>query len=64
MPDLKTSKPKLSSEKAEAFKIFKESYPAAESIDSQKDILKALYGDAKKLGESAHKIRSKMSKAC
>jgi hypothetical protein len=61
VPDLKASKQQLSTEKARAFELFKRSYPASEWIESQKQILKIKYTEAKKLGEAAHSLRDKMS---
>jgi hypothetical protein len=54
-------KPVLSNEKARAFEIFKQSYPASEWIESQKAILKEKYSSAKVLGDKAQSIRTNMS---
>jgi hypothetical protein len=59
--DLKVSKQQLSTEKAKAFELFKQSYPPSEWIDGQKKLLKTKYNDAKKLGEAAHSLRNQMS---
>ena len=60
-PTLKTSIPKLTTEKAQAFEIFKESYPATGWIEDKKAILKGMYSDAKKMGENAQSLRNEIS---
>lgn len=52
----------LTTEKARAFEIFKQSYPASEWIDNQKGTLKTMYGEAKKMGEYAQFVRSQISR--
>jgi kinesin family protein 6/9 len=59
---LKSSIPKLSTEKAKAFEIFKNGYPSGAWIDGQKALLKTKYGEAKALGETAQKNRNEISK--
>ncbi|KAJ3257397.1 Kinesin- protein 6 [Boothiomyces macroporosus] len=58
--DLKKSLPQLSTEKAKAFELFKQSYPSADWIDRQKQVLKAKYTEAKQLGAKAGNLRNEM----
>jgi hypothetical protein len=60
---LKKSIPKLTTEKAKAFEIFKNGYPSGPWIDGQKQLLKNKYSEAKALGENAQKIRNEISEA-
>ncbi|KAJ8330172.1 hypothetical protein O5D80_001743 [Batrachochytrium dendrobatidis] len=57
-PDLASSIPSLSTEKANAFEIFRREYPASEWIDGQKSVLKEKYAEAKSLGEHANTLRT------
>jgi kinesin family protein 6/9 len=59
---LKKSIPKLTTEKAKAFEIFKNGYPSGSWIDGQKTLLKSKYTEAKALGENAQKVRNEISK--
>ncbi|KAI9004754.1 hypothetical protein BC832DRAFT_64456 [Gaertneriomyces semiglobifer] len=52
--------PQLTTEKAKAFEIFKQGYPAGDWIDSQKSLLKTKYGEAKALGEKANGYRNEI----
>ena len=58
---LKSSIPKLTTEKAKAFEIFKNGYPSGAWIDGQKALLKKKYGEAKSLGEVAQANRNEIS---
>jgi hypothetical protein len=58
---LKKSIPKLTTEKAKAFEIFKNGYPSGSWIDGQKALLKSKYTEAKALGENAQKVRNEIS---
>ncbi|KAJ3134119.1 Kinesin- protein 6 [Physocladia obscura] len=56
-PNLASSMPQLSMEKAKLFEVFKKDYPGTSLIDEQKVALKAKYAEAKKLGEIANELR-------
>ncbi|KAJ3273248.1 Kinesin- protein 6 [Terramyces sp. JEL0728] len=58
--DLKKPLPQLSTEKAKAFEIFKQSYPSSDWIERQKQILKSKYMQAKQLGAKAGTLRNEM----
>lgn len=60
---LKKGIPKLTTEKAKAFEIFKNGYPSGPWIDGQKQLLKTKYTEAKALGENAQRIRNEISKS-
>ncbi|KAL7749482.1 hypothetical protein RI367_005036 [Sorochytrium milnesiophthora] len=57
VPALSRPQP-LSADKAVAFEKFKETYAPMAMIEEQKALLKARYGEAKALGESANQLRS------
>ena len=61
MTKLQKSIPRLTTEKAKAFEIFKSGYPSGPWIDGQKSLLKTKYTQAKALGESAQQIRNEIS---
>ena len=48
-------------EKAKAFEIFKNGYPAGSWIDGQKALLKTKYTEAKSVGEKANNYRNEIS---
>ena len=62
IPNLSASIPKLTTEKAKAFEIFKKDYPGASWIEEQKSLLRSKYAEAKSLGEEANKLRLGISK--
>ncbi|KAJ3149071.1 Kinesin- protein 6 [Geranomyces variabilis] len=55
---LAASVPRLTTEKAKAFDIFKQGYPSGAWIEGQKTLLKGKYGEAKALGEKANQLRT------
>ncbi|KAJ3324728.1 Kinesin- protein 6 [Boothiomyces sp. JEL0866] len=59
--DLKKSLPQLSTEKAKAFELFKQSYPSSDWIERQKQVLKSKYSEAKQLGAKAETIKEKLA---
>ncbi|KAJ3128891.1 Kinesin- protein 6 [Nowakowskiella sp. JEL0407] len=52
--------PRLTTEKARAFEIFKGGYPSTGWIEGQKDLLKIKYTEAKALGEKADAYRNEI----